>query len=127
MITSTDTEAPSDASTEGFTNSALATSGNYWLTTQVGGSTTVVPVIMGCPGCGRFGGIILWNFPTIPEVNFKFPKFPKLPTVSFPCIPIPLIKKCSKHSEKPKCKYVCNYLLKWQTDVRLFSWQGHRP
>ena len=106
MITSTDTVAPTDASTQGFTNSALSTSGNYWLTTQVGGTTTIVPVIVGCPGCGRFGGIILWNFPQLPKVNFKFPKFPKLPTVSFPCVPIPLIKKCSSSSETPRCEYV---------------------
>ncbi|KAL9099853.1 MAG: hypothetical protein Q9163_004701 [Psora crenata] len=54
-ITSTDTVQPSDASTEGTTNTAF--SANYWLTTQVGGQTTVVPVIVGCPGCGgRDGG-----------------------------------------------------------------------
>ena len=93
-ITSTDTVQPSDASTEGITNTAF--SDNYWLTTQVGGQTTVVPVIVGCPGCGGIGGgIILWNFPPIPSVSFQFPKL-HLPSISFPCIPIPLIKSCSK-------------------------------
>lgn len=93
-ITSTDTVQPSDASTEGTTNTAF--SANYWLTTQVGGQTTVVPVIVGCPGCGgKDGGIILWNFPPIPSVSFQFPKL-NLPPISFPCIPIPFIKSCSK-------------------------------
>ena len=93
-LTSTDTVQPSDASTEGITNTAI--SENYWLTTQVGGQTTVVPVIVGCPGCGGIGGgIILWNFPPIPGVSFQFPKL-NLPPISFPCIPIPLIKSCSK-------------------------------
>ena len=93
-ITSTDTVQPSDASTEATTNTAF--SANYWLTTQVGGQTTVVPVIVGCPGCGRKdGGIILWNFPPIPSVSFQFPKL-NLPPISFPCIPIPFIKSCSK-------------------------------
>ncbi len=92
--TSTDTVQPSDASTEGTTNSAF--SANHWLTTQVGGQTTVVPVIVGCPECGGIGGgIILWNFPPIPSVSFQFPKL-HLPSISFPCIPIPLIKSCSK-------------------------------
>ena len=94
ILTSTDTVQPSDASTEGITNTAI--SSNYWLTTQVNGRTTVVPVIVGCPGCGGKGrGIILWNFPPIPSVSFRFPKL-KLPSISFPCIPIPLIKSCSK-------------------------------
>lgn len=93
-ITSTDTVQPSDASTQGTTNTAF--SANYWLTTQVGGQTTVVPVIVGCPGCGgKDGGIILWNFPPIPSVSFQFPKL-NLPSISFPCIPIPFIKSCSK-------------------------------
>ena len=93
-ITSTDTVQPSDASTEGTTNTAF--SANYWLTTQVGGQTTVVPVIVGCPGCGsKDGGIILWNFPPIPSVSFQFPKL-NLPPISFPCIPIPFIKSCNK-------------------------------
>ena len=93
-ITSTATVQPSNASTQGVTNTAF--SANYWLTTQVGGQTTVVPVVVGCPGCGGIGGgIILWNFPPIPSVSFQFPKI-NLPPISFPCIPIPLIKSCSK-------------------------------
>jgi len=92
-ITSTDTVQPSNASTEGTTNTAF--SANYWLTTQVAGQTTVVPVIVGCPGCGgKGGGIILWNFPPVPSVSFQFSKL-NLPSISFPCIPIPFIKSCS--------------------------------
>lgn len=92
--TSTDTVQPSHASTKATTNTAI--SANYWLTTQVGGHTTVVPVIVGCLGCGgKGGGIILCNFPSIPKVSFQVPKL-NLPSVSFPCIPIPFIKGCSK-------------------------------
>ena len=112
-ITSTDTVRPSDASTEGTTNTAF--SANYWLTTQVGGQTTVVPVIVGCPGCGgKDGGIILWNFPPIPSVSFQFPKL-NLPPISFPCLPIPFIKSCSKpptsgsSSESVKVLYLHRY------------------
>ena len=99
--TSTDTVEPSDASTEATTNTAW--SENLWLTTQVAGLTTVVPVIVGCPGCGGTGGgIILWNFPPIPQVSFQFLKL-NIPSVSFPCIPIPLIKSCSSPpTSKPK-------------------------
>ena len=108
IITSTDTGSPANASIQGYTNPALATDGNYWLTTQVSGSTTIVPVIVGCPGCGQFGGTILWNFPSMPRINFKFPKFPKLPTISFPCVPIPwpVNKKCNTPSEKPLCEFI---------------------
>jgi len=96
IVTSTDTVEPSNASTEPTTNTAWTD--NLWLTTQVNGHTTIVPVIVGCPGCGgRGGGIILWNFPAAPKVSFKFPGLPKLPSISFPCVPIPLIKKCSSH------------------------------
>ena len=91
--TSTDTVKPSDASTERTTNTAW--SENLWLTTQKAGQTTIVPVIVGCPGCGGTGGgIILWNFPPIPKVSFQFPKL-NIRSVTFPCIPIPLIKSCS--------------------------------
>ena len=93
-VTSTDTVEPSNASTESSTNSAWTE--NFWLTTRKDGHTTVVPVIVGCPGCGGKGrGVILWNFPSLPRVSFQFPKLPGLPAISFPCIPIPLIKTCS--------------------------------
>lgn len=91
--TSTDTVQPTDASTEAITNTAFST--NHWLTTERAGQTTVVPVIVGCPTCGGIGGgLILWNFPPIPKVSFQFPKL-GLPPISFPCIPIPLIKECN--------------------------------
>lgn len=93
-VTSTDTVQPSNASTEGSTNSAWTE--NLWLTTQKDGHTTIVPVIVGCPGCGgRGGGLILWNFPSIPRVSFQFPKFPELGSISLDCIPVPLISDCS--------------------------------
>lgn len=92
-ITSADTVQPPDASTEAITNTAFTT--NHWLTTERAGQKTVVPVIVGCPMCGGVGGrIILWNFPQLPKVSFQFPKL-GLPPISFPCIPIPLIKSCS--------------------------------
>ena len=103
-VTSTDTVEPSNASIESSTNSAWTE--NLWLTTQKDGHTTVVPVVVGCPGCGGQGrGFILWNFPSIPRVSFKFPKLPKFLRISFPCIPIPGIKKCSKppRSESSFC------------------------
>ncbi len=101
-VTATDTIEPSNIATEGSTNTAWTE--NFWLTTQRNGQTTVVPVIVGCPGCGsKGGGIILWNFPPLPKVSFQFPKFPALPPISFPCIPIPLLKSCSS---PPSSEYV---------------------
>lgn len=117
-ITSTDTIVPTDASTEGATNTAWTE--NLWLTTEKNGHQTVVPVIVGCAGCGgRGGGIILWNFPPIPEVSFRFPGFPELPTISFPCIPIPRIKKCSS---PPSSKLVIN--LRYVTILTSFRQRG---
>lgn len=86
-ITSTMTEPPPEFSTEGITSEGLTT--NTWITTTKDGDTTVVPVIVGCPGCGgALGGIILWNLPPIPNVVFKFPSFPNLPSFYLPCIRI---------------------------------------
>lgn len=85
-VTSTDTVAPADLSTQAITSSGLTA--NAWLTTSQGGHTTIVPVIVGCPGCGGLdSGIIVWNLPPKPNVAFSFPKFPKLPTINFPCTP----------------------------------------
>ena len=107
IITSTDSVEPSDVSTEATTNTAWTD--NFWLTTQVAGQTTVVPVVVGCSECGgKGGGIVLWNFPPIPRVSFKFPKL-KLPSISFPCIPIPLIKKCSTPPNS-ECTMTFHYL-----------------
>lgn len=111
LITTTNTVPPSDASTEGTTDTAF--SANFWLTTQIAGQTTVVPVIVGCHGCGgKGGGIILWNIPLIPGVSFQFPKF-GLPPISFPCIPIPFIKSCSSPptSRSIRLVYYVNMLI----------------
>ena len=90
-ITSTDTVAPSGLSTQAISSSRLTA--NTWLTTSQDGHTTIVPVIIGYPGCGGLGaGIIAWGL--LPKPNIVF-KLPNLPTISFPCIPIPFIKSCS--------------------------------
>ncbi|KAL2678603.1 hypothetical protein Neosp_009352 [[Neocosmospora] mangrovei] len=59
---------------------------NTWITTTSEGSTkqTVVPVIVGSKECDDDGsGLILFGFPPITGVWFKFPGFPGF---SFPCI-----------------------------------------
>ena len=90
-ITSTDTVAPSGLSTQAISSSGLTA--NTWLTTSQDGHTTIVPVIVVCPGCGGLGaGIIVWGLLSKPNIVFKLPN---LPTISFPCIPIPFIKGCS--------------------------------
>lgn len=87
LVTSTLTSAPSDFSTEAATNTAWQ--GNTWVTTEKNGKPTIVPVIVGCPDCGGDdGGIILWNLPEIPYVEFQFPGFPKLPKFHLPCLKI---------------------------------------
>ena len=112
-ITSTQTVIPSDVSFDEYYAGTGTSSTNFWLTTTDShGSTTIVPVLVGCPGCGK--GIIIWNFPTIPNIKISWPKFPKikwpdlgdlkLPSFKFPCIPIPLIKKCDTPSDAPECK-----------------------
>lgn len=59
---------------------------NTWITTSSGSSEpTVVPVLVGCPGCGGKGsGIILFGFPKVAGTWFKLPGLPKF---RFPCIP----------------------------------------
>lgn len=112
-VTSTDTDEPSDAFTLLATNTAWTE--NLWLTTERNGHTTVVPVIVGCPTCGGRGrGITLWNFPPIPGVKFKFPKMPRLPTIHFPCVPIPFIKSCSA---PPASKYTPHSFLRYGTNT----------
>ncbi|KAF9773536.1 hypothetical protein IL306_008644 [Fusarium sp. DS 682] len=87
-ITSTLTEPPADFSPTTVSNDDWST--NTWITTTSEGSDepTVVPVLVGCPGCGGSGhGIVIFGFPPIPNTLFNFPKFPSLPKFSFPCIP----------------------------------------
>ncbi|CVL02518.1 uncharacterized protein FMAN_00034 [Fusarium mangiferae] len=59
---------------------------NTWITTTGDNSeTTVVPVLVGCPGCGGKGsGIVLFGFPKTTGTWFKLPGLPKF---KFPCIP----------------------------------------
>ena len=83
--------APSGLSTQAISSSGLTA--NTWLTTSQDDHTTIVPVIVGCPGCGGLGaGMIVLGL--LPKPNIVF-KLPNLPTISFPCIPIPFIKSCS--------------------------------
>ena len=87
LITGTITSAPTDFSTEKVSNTEWT--GNTYITTEKDGHSTIVPVIVGCPGCGGIhGGIILWGLPPIPDVSFQFPKFPGLPHIHLPCIKI---------------------------------------
>jgi hypothetical protein len=60
-----------------------------WISTDVGGHPTFLPVLVGCKFCGgTHGGIILWNLPAISHVSFQLPRFPKLPKFHLPCIVI---------------------------------------
>ncbi|KAE9583737.1 hypothetical protein CGMCC3_g14 [Colletotrichum fructicola] len=64
---------------------------NTWVTTTgADGSPTLVPVIVGCPGCKdrSGGGLLLWNLPQIPNVSFKFPNLPNLPQFFLPCVKV---------------------------------------
>ncbi|KAM0393744.1 hypothetical protein ACHAQC_005469 [Fusarium culmorum] len=76
----TETFTPTTVSNDDWTT-------NTWITTTSEGSDepTVVPVLVGCRGCGGSGhGIVIFGFPPIPNTLFKFPG---LPEVSLPCIP----------------------------------------
>ncbi|KAH9903920.1 hypothetical protein F4778DRAFT_733217 [Xylariomycetidae sp. FL2044] len=79
------TTTPPGLSTTTGSNSDWTT--NTWITTTDSeGSSTVVPVLVGCPGCGGDGkGIVLWNLPTTTGVSFNLPN---LPTFSLPCIQV---------------------------------------
>lgn len=70
---------------------------NTWITTSSGSSEpTVVPVLVGCPGCGGKGsGIILFGFPKVAGTWFKLPGLPKF---RFPCIP----PVCTTSPDTPK-------------------------
>ncbi|QPC79324.1 hypothetical protein HYE68_010076 [Fusarium pseudograminearum] len=84
-ITSTLTVPPETFTPTTISNDDWTT--NTWITTTLEGSDepTVVPVLVGCPGCGGSGhGIVIFGLPPIPNTLFKFPG---LPEVSFPCIP----------------------------------------
>ncbi|KAJ3461431.1 hypothetical protein MRS44_009984 [Fusarium solani] len=76
------TEPPMGFSTELITNSDLTT--HTWITTTKDDQETVVPVLVGCPGCGgTFGGIILWGLPSVTNVVCNLPS---LPPFYLPCI-----------------------------------------
>ncbi|KLO86339.1 Uncharacterized protein LW93_11113 [Fusarium fujikuroi] len=70
---------------------------NTWITTTGDNSeTTVVPVLVGCPGCGGKGsGIVLFGFPKTTGTWFKLPGLPKF---KFPCIP----PFCTTRPDTPK-------------------------
>ncbi|CAF3487706.1 unnamed protein product [Fusarium graminearum] len=84
-ITSTLTAPPETFTPTTVSNDDWTT--NTWITTTSKGSDepTVVPVLVGCTGCGGSGhGIVIFGLPHIPNTLFKFPG---LPEVSLPCIP----------------------------------------
>ena len=95
-VTSTDTVPPANLSTQLVTSTWTS---NTWLTTTVGGKETIVPVLVGCAHCGGTGGgVIVWNYPPVPDVTFQFPKLPNGDIVDpfhLPCIPTPFIRSCT--------------------------------
>lgn len=56
---------------------------NTWLTTKCDGHSTIVPVLVKTTGIG----IIVWNTPEFPRVEFEIPEFPDL-HFHLPCIKI---------------------------------------
>ncbi|KAI0185874.1 hypothetical protein EV127DRAFT_473127 [Xylaria flabelliformis] len=101
-ITSTVTIPPTGFSTEGITSSGLTT--NTWITTTKDDHTTVVPILVGCPGCGgKSSGIVLWGLTPVINTVFTFPTFPTLPSFYLPCIQIlgASIGSCSKGPSSP--------------------------
>ncbi|KAH7231987.1 hypothetical protein B0J15DRAFT_555380 [Fusarium solani] len=85
-VTSTMTEPP-----EGFHVTTVSGhpewTTNTWITTTESDSSepSIVPVLVGCRGCGgRGSGIILFNSPPLTKVLFHFPGLPRF---WFPCIP----------------------------------------
>ncbi|KAF6804405.1 hypothetical protein CMUS01_14853, partial [Colletotrichum musicola] len=86
------TSVPPDFSIQILTRPEWTT--NTWMTTTASdGGQTILPVLVGCPGCGG-NGIVLWNLPLIPNVSFKLPNLPNLPNLpqfSLPCIRLPFI------------------------------------
>ena len=95
-VTSTDTVPPPNLSTQLVTSTWTS---NTWLTTTVGGKETIVPVLVGCAHCGGTGGgLVVWNYPPLPDVTFQFPKLTNGDIVDpfhLPCIPIPVISSCT--------------------------------
>ncbi|KAI1756052.1 hypothetical protein F4782DRAFT_484642 [Xylaria castorea] len=101
-ITATVTVPPTGFSIEGITSSGLTT--NTWITTTKDDQTTVVPILVGCSGCGgTSSGIILWGLTPIVNTVFTFPTFPMLPSFYLPCIQIlgASIGSCSKGPSSP--------------------------
>ena len=103
--TSTMSSSPLGLSLEAATHSGWTT--NTWITTVAPGSSkeTIVPVLVGCAGCGHLpgSGLILWNLPRLPRVQFRIPGLPKIPRFHIPCIHIfgIHIGSCSNPSELP--------------------------
>ncbi|KAL9639788.1 MAG: hypothetical protein Q9204_000962 [Flavoplaca sp. TL-2023a] len=103
--TSTMDVVPPGLSIEEASNSLWTT--NTWITTNAPGESepTVVPVLVGCPGCGPPGhGLIVFGLPKIPRVQFHFPSIPKLPRFHVPCLRILgiTIGSCSDESKLPE-------------------------
>lgn len=81
------TTLPPGFYTEATTNTMWTD--NTWLTTEVRGQQTILPVLVGCKSCGSSGGgLVLWNLPELPNVEFIIPGFPGLPKFHLPCIKI---------------------------------------
>ncbi|KAL8804015.1 MAG: hypothetical protein Q9182_002806 [Xanthomendoza sp. 2 TL-2023] len=103
--TSTMTTIPPGLSVEKATNPVWTT--NTWITTTAPGRSdaTIVPVLVGCPGCGGRGhGLVIWNLPNLPRVQFRFPNLPDVPRFHIPCIKIFGIRlgSCSDPSKLPE-------------------------
>lgn len=71
-VTSTMTTQPSGFLTILTTDPAFTE--NRWITTKEEGHTTVLPVMVGCPGCGSDGSVILKHMPEIPLKAQLFPR-----------------------------------------------------
>ena len=101
LITSTVTNAPPDLSLLLITNSEWTT--NTWLTTSRPGdqSSTIVPVLVGCSGCGS-GAIAIFNLPEVPNVSYRLPEFPSLPNFHLPCIKLFGIKISGDCNSRPQ-------------------------
>ena len=103
--TSTMDVVPPGLSIEEASNSLWTT--NTWITTNAPGESepTVVPVLVGCPGCGPPGhGLIVFGLPKIPRVQFHFPSIPKMPRFHVRCLRVLgiTIGSCSDESKLPE-------------------------
>jgi hypothetical protein len=84
-VSSTMTTLPSGFFTEMSSNSLWT--GNTWVTTEAGGSSTIVPVIVGCHNCGGdYGGIVLWNLPRFLMYPLSSQDFPNSQNFTCPAL-----------------------------------------